>query len=93
MLLRNSAAAIACCFAVPSLWTVLMSIVPWLHGRLQPWAGFVGARLPFDSGGEATAADRAHPGPSAYIWVLLPLAAGCRMLLRSEVGSRDRSVP
>lgn len=85
MLIRSSAPAIVLFFVLPTVWTLLGSVVPWLQEHIQPWADFTMAQAPLQSGTSPTADEWARLASAAAIWVLAPLVVGVWRLLRSEV--------
>jgi ABC-type transport system involved in multi-copper enzyme maturation permease subunit len=85
MLIRNSAAAIVLYFVIPTIWSILAQVIPWVHDHLQKWADFSFAQQPFQSGEWATGQEWAHLATSGTIWLVLPLVIGIWRLLRSEV--------
>ena len=85
MLIMSSAAAIVLIFALPTAWSILGSVVPWLHRHVQPWADLNFALTPYQGGGGVNGTTWAHLASAVTIWVALPLALGLWRLLRSEV--------
>jgi ABC-type transport system involved in multi-copper enzyme maturation permease subunit len=85
MLIRNSAAAIVLYFVIPTIWSILAQVIPWVREHLQQWAEFSFAQQPFQSGEWASGAEWAHLATSGTIWLVLPLVFGIWRLLRSEV--------
>ena len=85
MIIMNSAAAIVGFFALPTVWTIISSIVPWMHAHIEPWASLSSAERPFQSGNSVVGQGWAHLGVAVAIWVLLPLLIGLWRLARSEV--------
>jgi ABC-2 type transport system permease protein len=85
MLIRNSAAAIVLYFVIPTIWSILAQVIPWVHDHLQKWADFSFAQQPFQSGEWASGQEWAHLATSGTIWLVLPLVFGIWRLLRSEV--------
>ena len=85
--IRNSAGAIVGYFVtmlvLPGLSELLAANAPWFRDA-QPWVDFPFARGELFEGGMA-AADWAHLATTTGIWVVVPLAIGLRLLLRSEV--------
>jgi hypothetical protein len=87
VLIRNSPGAIGGYFVyalvLPAAFGALASFQDWFHD-LQGWIDFQfsSTRL-YDAG--MTATDWAHLGVSGLIWLVLPLAIGLRLMLRSEV--------
>jgi ABC-2 type transport system permease protein len=92
MLIRRSAAAIVAYFALPTAWTVVASVIPWVHVHLQIWldfsaatAVFTNGQAPFQSAHMVTGAQWMHLAVSGVLWVLLPLAVGSWCVVRAEV--------
>lgn len=85
MLIRNSAAAIVLYFVIPTVWSILAQIIPWVRDHLQQWADFSYTQGPFQSGEWATAQEWAHLAVAGTIWLVIPLVLGIWRLLRSEV--------
>jgi ABC-type transport system involved in multi-copper enzyme maturation permease subunit len=85
MLIRNSAASIVLYFVIPTVWSILAEIIPWVREHLQQWADFSFAQQPFQSGEWASGTEWAHLAVSGTIWLVIPLALGIWRLLRSEV--------
>lgn len=85
MLIMNSAAAIVLYFVLPTVWSIVSSIVPWLRENVQPWADLGMAMIPLQSGEAASGDEWAKLASAAFIWVVLPLLFGTWRLLRSEV--------
>lgn len=85
MIIMNSAAAIVGFFALPTVWTIISSIVPWMHEHIEPWASLNSAERPFQSGNSVAGEGWAHLGVAVAVWVLLPLLIGLWRLARSEV--------
>ncbi len=85
MVIMNSAAAIVSFFALPTLWTLITRIVPWLHVHIEPWASLDFTERPFRSGNAITGDQWGHLGVSVALWVLVPLLLGLWRLSRSEV--------
>ena len=85
MVIMNSAAAIVGFFALPTVWTIISSIVPWMREHIEPWASINTAERPFQSGHAVAGQGWAHLGVAVAIWVLLPLLLGLWRLSRSEV--------
>lgn len=85
MVIMNSAAAIVIYFILPTIWSVIGQVVPWMRDHLQAWADFSLSMAPFQGGGWVKGDDWAHFAVAGTIWVLIPLAAGIWRLLRSEV--------
>lgn len=85
MLIRNSAAAIVLYFMVPTVWSILAAIIPWVRDHLQQWADFSYAQAPLQSGSWANGTEWAHLAVAGTIWLVVPLALGIWRLLRSEV--------
>lgn len=85
MLIMNSAAAIVLYFVLPTIWSIVGSVVPWLRDHIQPWADFGFTQAPLQSDEWATGKEWAHFAVAGTIWLIIPLAAGVMRLLRSEV--------
>ena len=85
MLLMNSAAAIVLYFALPTVWSIIAAVVPWLRENLQEWLDFGFAQVPLQSGEWATGDEWARLATSGTLWLVIPLALGIWRLLRSEV--------
>jgi hypothetical protein len=87
VLLRNSPAAIVSYFVygfvAPTLFMVLAEAQEWFRD-LQPWVDFNYSQTAlFD--GLPSSEQWAQIGVSGIFWLLIPLAVGLRMVLRSEV--------
>lgn len=85
MLIMNSAAAIVLYFILPTVWTILGAVVPWLRENVQEWADFTTAQSALQSGEWATGDQWLRIATSGAIWLVLPLVLGIWRLLRSEV--------
>lgn len=85
MLIMNSAAAIVLYFILPTIWSIIGEIVPWLRDHVQAWADFSFAQQPLQSGDWATGKEWAHFAVAGTIWLIIPLILGVWRLLRSEV--------
>lgn len=85
MLLMNSAAAIVLFFVLPTVWSIVTTIVPWLRDHVQEWADFGFAQMPLQSGEWAEGGEWLRLATSGTIWLVIPLTAGIWRLLRSEV--------
>ncbi len=87
VLFRSSAAAIVGYFVftllLPGLSGALAGAQGW-YRDVQPWVDFEYARSALFNG-EFGATYMAHLGVAAAIWLVVPLAIGLRMVLRSEV--------
>lgn len=87
VLIRNSPGAIVGYFVyglvLPAIFGALAAFQDWF-ANAQGWVDFQysSTRL-YDSG--MTATDWAHLGVSGLIWLVIPLAIGLRLTLRSEV--------
>ena len=87
VLIRNSPGAIVAYFvyalALPAALGALAAFQDWF-ARAQGWVDFQfsSTRL-YDSG--MTGTDWAHLGVSGLIWLVIPLAIGLRLVVRSEV--------
>ncbi|HET7326587.1 MAG TPA: ABC transporter permease [Nocardioidaceae bacterium] len=85
MLIMNSAAAIVLYFVLPTIWSIVSQVVPWIQANLQQWADFSFTQMPFQSGEAATGQEWAHLAVAGSVWLVLPLVLGIWRLLRSEV--------
>jgi ABC-2 type transport system permease protein len=87
VVIRNSPGAIVSYFVygfvTPGLFMLLAEAQQWFKD-LQPWVDFNYAQTPlFD--GEVSAEQWAQLGVAGLIWLVIPLAVGLRLVLRSEV--------
>jgi ABC-2 type transport system permease protein len=86
-LLRNSAGAIVAyfvySFVIPTLSGLLADAQQWWHD-LQPWLDFNFDQYRLYDGG-LSAQQWAQTGVASLLWLVLPLAIGITMLMRSEV--------
>ena len=85
MLIMNSAAAIVLYFVLPSIWSVIGQVVPWLRENVQEWADFGFTQAPLQGGEWASGKEWAHLAVAGTIWLIIPLLLGVWRLLRSEV--------
>jgi ABC-2 type transport system permease protein len=87
VLIRNSPGAIVgyvvYSFVLPSLSMLLANFQHWWE-KAQPWLDFNWAQGPLYDGGPS-ASEWAHLGTSGLIWLVVPLAVGLVMVMRSEV--------
>ena len=87
VLIRNSAGAIVTyfvwSFVLPPLAALLATSQGWFRD-LQPWVDFNYAQGFLFNGG-VTAEQWAQVGVTSLVWLVVPLAIGLRMVLRSEV--------
>jgi ABC-2 type transport system permease protein len=87
VLIRSSAGAIVAYFVyslvLPSLAGLLAASQGWFHD-LQPWVDFNYAQTALFNGA-LSAAQWEHLAVTAVIWLVVPLAIGVRLVLRSEV--------
>jgi len=87
VLIRNSAGAIVAyfvySFVLPTIFMLLASSQSWFE-KLQPWVDFNYASSALFNG-SLTGAQWAHLGVTGIIWLILPMAAGIVMVMRSEV--------
>ena len=87
VLIRNSAAAIVgyfvYSFVLPTLSMLLASSQDWFK-NLQPWVDFNYAQSALFNG-SMTGEQWANLGVTSLFWLVLPLAVGLRMVMRSEV--------
>ncbi len=86
-LTRNSPGAIVAhfvySFVLPPLSQILAATQDWWRD-LRPWVDFYLAQTALFDGGP-TAEQWANIGVSGIFWLLIPLAVGLRLVLRSEV--------
>ena len=87
VLIRNSAGAIVAYFVysllLPTVFGLLAASQEWFH-TLQPWVDFNFAQGALFNGG-MTGEQWAHLGTASALWLVLPLAAGLALVMRSEV--------
>jgi len=87
VVIRNSAGAIVGYFVatlvVPTLSGLLAANADWFRDA-QPWIDFTYSRGSLFEGGMA-ANDWAQLAVSSVIWLVIPLAVGLRLMMRSEV--------
>ncbi len=87
VLIRNSAGAIVSYFVYslvfPTIFGLLAELQTWFRD-LQPWVDFNYAQGALFNG-DMTGEQWANIGVSGTIWLLVPLAVGLALLLRSEV--------
>jgi hypothetical protein len=87
VVLRNSAGAIVgyfvMSFVLPTLFMVLANAQAWFKD-IWPWVDFNYAQGALFNG-DPSAAEWAHLGITGLAWVVVPLAVGRRLVLRSEV--------
>jgi ABC-2 type transport system permease protein len=89
VLIRNSAGAIVAyfvySFVAPTISMVLATSQQWFKD-LQPWVDFNFAQGPlFNGNGSLTGEQWANLGVSGLFWLVIPLAVGLGLVLRSEV--------
>lgn len=84
MLLLNSAAAIVTYFVLPTVFTIVTSLVSWLR-TAQPWIDLGTAQTPLFTGDPMSGEQWAQLAVTSSIWILLPLALGWWRVLRAEV--------
>jgi ABC-2 type transport system permease protein len=84
MLLMNSALAIVLYFVLPTVWTVLVSMISALAKPAQ-WLDLGAATAPLYEPAGLTEAAGARLATAVGIWVILPLAAGLVRLIRREI--------
>jgi ABC-2 type transport system permease protein len=88
VLIRNSAGAIVAyfvySFVLPTLSMVLAASQGWFKD-LQPWVDFNWAQGALTDGSSMTGDQWAQLGVTGIFWLVIPLAVGVRMVLRSEV--------
>ena len=87
VVIRNSAGAIVGYFVftllLPTLSGLLAANAAWWH-HAQAWVDFNFAQSALFNG-DMAAKDWAHIATASGIWLVLPLAVGLRLMLRSEV--------
>jgi len=87
VLIRSSAGAIVAYFVyalvLPVLFQTLAGVQHWFHS-LQGWVDFNFASSALYDGG-LSATEWAHIAVSGLVWLVIPLAVGLRLVLRSEV--------
>ena len=88
VLIRNSAGAIVAyfvySFVLPTLAMVLAASQGWFKD-LQPWVDFNWAQGALTDGASMTGQEWAQLGVTGIFWLVIPLAIGVRLVLRSEV--------
>ncbi len=85
MLLMNSPAAIVLFFALPTVWSIVGSLVVWIRENLQEWLDFNFASSALSGLDWPTGVEWQHLATSSAVWILLPLVLGIWRLLRAEV--------
>jgi len=85
MLIMNSAAAIVLYFALPTAWTTIGEVVPWIGDHLQEWADFNEAQIPLQGGDWPSDGQWERFAVASAIWIVVPLIAGVWRLMRTEV--------
>jgi ABC-2 type transport system permease protein len=87
IVLRNSPAAIVgyfvISFVLPTLFMVLANAQAWFKDA-WPWVDFNYAQGALFNG-DMAAADWAHLAVTALVWLVIPLAVGLKVIMRSEV--------
>jgi ABC-2 type transport system permease protein len=87
VLIRNSSGAIVAYFVysllLPTISGLLAASQDWFR-TLQPWVDFNFAQGALFNGG-MTGEQWAHLGTAGALWLVLPLAAGLALVMRSEV--------
>jgi ABC-2 type transport system permease protein len=87
VLVRNSSAAVVTylvySFVLPGAFIVLAGLQQWFRD-LQPWVDINFASAPLFNG-TVSAEQWANLGVASLIWLVLPLAIGLRLVMRSEV--------
>ncbi|MGY2875531.1 ABC-2 type transport system permease protein [Marmoricola sp. URHA0025 HA25] len=87
IVLRNSPAAIVGYFVIsfimPALFMVLANAQAWFKDT-WPWIDFNYAQGALFNG-DPSAADWAHLGVTGLVWLVIPMAVGLKMIMRSEV--------
>lgn len=85
MVLLNSPAAIVLFFALPSVWSLVGALVPWVRENLQDWLDFNSASVALSGTSWPSGEEWSHLATSGAVWILLPLVVGIWRLLRAEV--------
>jgi ABC-type transport system involved in multi-copper enzyme maturation permease subunit len=87
VLIRNSAGAIVgyfvYSFVLPTLSAVLAGTQHWFRD-VQPWVDFNYAQSALFNG-SLTGEQWAHLGVTTLVWLVVPIAVGVRLVMRSEV--------
>jgi hypothetical protein len=83
MLFKNTPAAIVVYFILPTAWSILGSMVAWLHSAAE-WLDMNQTMQPLFEG-SLTGTQWAHLAVSVAVWVVLPLGVGIWRLTRAEV--------
>ncbi len=87
VLIRNSAGAIVAYFVysllLPTVFALLAASQEWF-ANLQPWVDFNFAQAPLFDGGP-NGQEWANLATTTGLWLLLPLAVGLALVMRSEV--------
>ena len=87
IVLRNSPAAIVGYFVIsfilPALFMVLSNAQAWFED-VWPWIDFNYAQGALFNG-DPSASDWAHLGVTGLVWLVIPMAVGLKMIMRSEV--------
>jgi hypothetical protein len=81
--LLNTPAAIVAYLVLPTVWTILGSLVSWLREAAQ-WLDLGATTEPLLEG-SMSGQQWAQLGTSALLWVALPLAFGTWRVLRGEL--------
>ncbi|CUR56516.1 conserved membrane hypothetical protein [metagenome] len=87
VLVRNSAAAVVTylvySFVLPAAFMILANLQEWFRD-LQPWVDINFASAPLFNG-TLSSEQWANLGVASLIWLVIPLAAGLALVMRSEV--------
>jgi ABC-2 type transport system permease protein len=87
VVLRNSPAAIVgyflISFVLPGLFLLLSNAQAWFKD-VWPWIDFNYAQGALFNG-DPSAAEWAHLGVTSLVWLVIPMAVGLKMIMRSEV--------
>ena len=87
LLIMNTAGAIVAYFVAPTVFSILVNIIPGLEGA-APWLDLSTATGPLLNTDESvTGTVAARIAVAALIWIVVPLAVGTWRLLRREVKS------
>jgi len=89
VLIRSSSGAIVAYFVyslvLPGVFALLASSQSWFRD-LQPWIDVQFAQTPlFEYGGSLASDQWAQIGVTGLVWMVIPMAIGVRLVLRSEV--------
>jgi ABC-2 type transport system permease protein len=80
----SSALAIVLYFVLPTIWSILVNVIPGLEGAAE-WLDLGQTTTPLNEGGGPSGEEWAQLGTSVALWLLVPLAIGLWRLARAEV--------